>query len=143
MSLPENPPGDIPIKPDEAKGESEAMELLQSEVRSLRILFNTVMVALIILTSSLFHFMMREKKIIRRQIDDNLRYIADYKRRVEPRVIELNSKLLAYSKLHTNFTPILLRYFGTTNPPSAASTTSAVPVAPSPGLGTETQAPPP
>ena len=135
MPLPENPPGDTPIKPAEDKGESKTIELLHAEVRSLRILFNILLLALIVLAASLFIFMRHERKLIRRQFEDNSRYIADYQRKMT----ELNSKLFAYSKLHTNFTPIYVRYFGATNLPSAPGPTSALPTTPLPGLGTQPQ----
>src|SRR5262245_24335768 len=139
MSPPENPAGDTPIKPAEDKGDSTTIELLQAEVRSLRLLFNIALLALIVLVASLFRYMLHEKKFVRRQIDQHSQYVAEYKQKMEPRLAELNSKLFAYSKLHTNFTPIWVKYFGGTNPPSGPGATSSIPT--TPGLGAQTQPP--
>src|SRR5438067_10175564 len=102
MSPTENQPGDAPIKPAEGPGEFTAVDHLQAEVRTLRILLNIVLLALLVLVVSLFSFIYRQRKIVRRQIDESSRYIAEYKRKVEPRLNDLSSKLVAYSKLHTN-----------------------------------------
>src|SRR5688572_13072138 len=125
MSLSENPPGDTPIKPAEDKGESNTVELLRTEVRSLRMLFNIVVFALIVLMVGLCSFMLRERKLVRQKIDESYRYVAEYKLKMEPRVNELHSKLFAYSKLHTNFFPIYVKYFGATNLPPGLSATSS------------------
>jgi len=142
MSLPENTPGDTPVKPAEDKSESKAIELLQAEVRSLRIMFNIALLALIVLVASLFIFMFREKKLVRQRIAENVRYIAEYNSRMEPRLQELNSKLFAYSKLHTNFAPIYVKYFGATNIPVMPGAASSIPISPVPDLGTPSQLPP-
>jgi hypothetical protein len=98
MSLSENPPGDTPIQPTEAKDESKTIELLQAEVRSLRFLFNIVLLALVVLMASLFSFMLREKKLVRQKIDENSRYIVEYRSKMEPRVKELGSKLSCWPR---------------------------------------------
>ena len=132
MSLPEDLPGDAPL-------DAKAVEGLQAELRALRTLFNVVLLALIILIVSLFSFMLREMRIVGRQIEENSRYVAEYKRKVEPRLNELHSKLFAYSKLHTNFAPVLVKYFGATNIPSGTDTTSSIPSAPPSSLAAPSQ----
>lgn len=143
MSLSENPPGDTPTKPAEDKGESNTIELLQAEVRSLRMLFNIVVFALIVLVVGLSSFMLRERKLVRQKIDESSRYIAEYKRKMEPRLSDLHSKLFAYSRLHTNFSPIYVKYFGATNLPPGLGATSSNPITPAPVPGIPSQSPTP
>jgi hypothetical protein len=136
MSLPENPAGGTPLQPTEDAGPG-AVDHLQTELRALRSLFNIVMVVMIILVASLFTFMLREMKMARRQIQDNSRFVSEYKRQMEPRLNELQSKLFAYSKLHTNFAPIFTKYFGATNVSAGLSGgTSDLPADPTTGVGT-------
>ncbi len=140
MSISENPPDDAPQKSIESSGESAKFALVQAEVRSLRILLNVALASLMVLVVSLFCFMFQERRLVRQKIEDNSRYIADYKRKVEPRLAELHTKLFAYSKQHTNFTPIFLKYFGATNRPAGAGATSSIPSTLSPDPGEQ---PPP
>src|SRR5437870_6725854 len=96
-----------------------SLDQLEAAFRSLRNLVNVVSVALIALTASLFFFVRHELKLARIQLGEGARHVAEYKSKIEPRINELHSKLEAYSKVHPDFTPILVKYFGLTNiPPS-------------------------
>jgi hypothetical protein len=119
---------DQPIPSTASPGVPEIVEHLQAELRSMRVLFNVVLLALIVVTASLFSFMLRELKVVRDQIRDNSNYIAEYNRKLKPWLDEFHSKLFAYSKLHTNFMPIMVKYFGATN--VASATASAQPTQP-------------
>jgi hypothetical protein len=116
----------MPMPPAENQSET-SLVALQAEVRSLRTLFNIVLGALLLLVVSLFSFILRERELVRRQIQQNSAYIAEYRSKMEPRLAELHSKLLAYSKLHTNFTPIFVKYFGATNAAAGANAPATLP----------------
>lgn len=140
MSASDVPSGDPSLPVSDSTATPVAR--LGAEVKALRTLFNIAMLALLLLLSSLFSFMLWELKLVRRQIEENSRFVAEYKRKVEPRLNELHSKLFAYSRLHPNFTPILVKYFGATNTPLNAGPASATP-SPLPGtLGPQSEPPP-
>jgi hypothetical protein len=128
MPLPENTPDN---RAHDITGAD--FRKLEASVEALRKLVNAVMAALLILAVSLFAFVLRELKFVRRQLAENSRFVEDYRKNWEPKVTELHSKLLSYSTSHPDFTPIFVKYFGSTN--------GLLPGAPAPT--TRTQPPPP
>ena len=81
--------------------------------RSLRSLINIILIGLILLTGSLAILMIRDIQIARRQTREMEGRIADYQQNVEPRIVELQSKLAAFTRVHPEFAPIYTKYFGT------------------------------
>ena len=137
MPLPENPGSEqqpsspIPDKTSEIStaAPENALDELRSGYRSLRSLFNILLIGLIVFAGSSVVLMRRENQMAQRQLGEHARYIAEYQRNIAPKVAELHSKLEAYSKLHLDFAPIFAKYFGNTNaPPSQLP----APVSPAP-----------
>src|SRR2546423_8108968 len=114
MSLPDDP-GSEPTPSPAAAGSSNVLgnsvdtsplEELHSAYRSLRNLFNIVLLGLIVLAGASAVLMLREKQMAQRQLQDNARYLLEYRRNLEPKVTELRSQFEAYSKLHPDFAPM-------------------------------------
>jgi len=136
MTEPENSTGD-PLGSQSGGCTAGVVERLEGEIRSLRNLLNIALAALLMLVASLFIFMLWEARVVNRQTGELLVQIANYKRELEPRIHELQSRLTDYSRTHPNFTPIFVKYFGATNAPSPAGAT----LPPGPGPATVPGAP--
>lgn len=112
-----------PIIPDFGPGittptaASLPSELLLQTVRSLRRSFQYTLVLLLILSGSLFVFLLREVSAVRRQNLELGRAIADYQRVGAPTLEDFRKKLVEYANTHQDFRPILGKYFTATNPP--------------------------
>ena len=89
-----------------------------SAFHSLRSLINLILLGLIILTTSLAILMVREIQIARRQTRELEVRVTDYNQNVAPKIDELRAKLETFSKLHPEFAPIFIKYFGSTNAPA-------------------------
>lgn len=116
--------------------QDDAVARLEQSLNSLRRLFNIVLVALIILSGSLFIFLLRELGLSRKQITQLSQFVAEYEKNV-PMIEEFAGRLQAFAETNTDFKPILIRYFGATNTaarsvsPSTPSDLSLDPLAPS------------
>jgi hypothetical protein len=112
-----------PIIPDFRAGgmppEPVAMpsELVLQTVRSLRRGFQYTLVLMLVLSASLFVFLLREVSAVRRQNLELGRAISDYQRVGAPSLEDFRKKLVEYAHTHPDFGPILGKYFAATNPP--------------------------
>ncbi|MDB6037435.1 MAG: hypothetical protein JWM99_1276 [Verrucomicrobiales bacterium] len=112
-----------PIIPDFRAGGTPAgpvavpSELVLQTVRSLRRSFQYTLVLMLVLSASLFVFLLREVSAVRRQNLELGRAISDYQRVGAPSLEDFRKKLVEYAHGHPDFGPILGKYFAPTNPP--------------------------
>ncbi|MBI4324747.1 MAG: hypothetical protein HY674_05730 [Chloroflexi bacterium] len=123
MTSPENPmepPHDSTV----------TVENLEQAYQSLLVRFSLVLILLLILSGSMCVFLLRQVTLVRRQVKELSQFVADYEKTSLPLMTEFRDKLQAYGKTDRNFNAVLLRYFGTNNPPATTSAPPSV-VAPS------------
>jgi hypothetical protein len=98
-------------------GSDTAVAELQSSVRQLYGLLNLSVLVLIVLSFSLFVFMLREIKVVSRQLDEQSRFVAEYHQTIEPRIDQFRAKLETFALAHPDFNPVFVKYFGVSNAP--------------------------
>jgi hypothetical protein len=108
MTFPENPAETVPQT-------ETSLEDLQRSVQSLRALLNIVLVILLVLTGSLFLFLLREVSHIRRQTRELTQFVENYEKNSLPAMLEFRNKLQEFSQTHPDFKAILARYMGPSN----------------------------
>jgi hypothetical protein len=108
MTLPENR-----IEP--YRQEPPSLESLQRAYQSLRTLLDILTVALVILSGSLNIFLLRQVSMVRNEIEERRRFIADYERNNVPIMNDFVLKLQAFAKTNPDFAPILAKYWRPTN----------------------------
>jgi hypothetical protein len=96
MNAPDLSP--TPLNPD---GE------VQAELRALRTLVNSFLLAGVVLSGVLAIYFLREVIVVRRQITRNMQYIADF----ETFIQEAHAKFGAFAKTNADFVPIYQKYF--------------------------------
>jgi hypothetical protein len=112
-----------PIIPDFGPGASSQgpggphSDLVLQTVRSLRRSFQYTLFLMLILSGSLFVFLLRELSAVRRQNFELGRAISDYQRVGAPSLEDFRKKLVDYAHAHPDFGPVLGKYFPATNPP--------------------------
>jgi hypothetical protein len=95
--------------------EPPSLESLQRAYHSLRTLLDILIVALVILSGSLNIFLLRQVSMVRNEIEERRRFIAEYERNNVPIMNEFVLKLQAFAKTNPDFTPILAKYWRPTN----------------------------
>lgn len=104
-------------------GSTTAVDALQAQVHSLRTLFSYTLIALIFLAFGVNIFIWRQMSLVRRQLDENSRIVAEYHRVTEPRVRELLGKLEVFAAANRDFQPILSKYVTPRTPPAPVAPT--------------------
>ncbi len=102
-------------RPNPVAGSSE---LVLQTLRSLRRSFQYTLLLMIILSGSLFVFLLREVSAVRRQNLELGRVITEYQRVGAPSLEDFRKKLVEYAHSHPDFGPIMGKYFTATNPPA-------------------------
>jgi predicted PurR-regulated permease PerM len=110
MTFPEHPP-------DTARSTEVSLDELQRSLRTLRAMFNVVLVILLVLTGSLFLFLLREVSQIRRQTRELTQFVDNYEKTSLPAMLEFRNKLQEFAKGHPDFRAILAKYMNPTNTP--------------------------
>jgi hypothetical protein len=105
------------IPPDTAPRTEISFDELQRSIQSLRAMFNVVLVILLVLTGSLFLFLLREVSQIRRQTRELTQFVDNYEKTSLPAMLAFRNKLQEFAKGHPDFKPILARYMSPTNTP--------------------------
>ncbi len=118
MSTPENYSAESSAPPASSPT-AAALRELQASYDGLRVLFNMVLTGAIILHLSLGIFVFRELRVVRRQIEESSRALANYHKVVEPKINELQVKFTEYSRQHPAFAPVVKKYFSTNSPVSS------------------------
>lgn len=106
-----------PLTPNTSASDSATLQRLEGALRAQALLLNIVMFLLILVTGSLCLFMLREQKILRKQLEQGDQYLAAYRKNVEPKIADLQARLQGFAKLYPDFEPIVARYFGSNAPP--------------------------
>jgi len=92
-------------------------EVVLQALRSLRRTFQYVLLLLVILSGSLFVYLLREVSNVRRQNVELTKVVAEYQRVGAPTLEDFRKRLVDYAHAHPDFGPILGKYFTPTNPP--------------------------
>ena len=116
MTLSSTPSPDDPIIP--AVDVNTQVRALEGSVQSLRQLFTLVVLILILLSASLFIFMLRQVSSTRRQVAELTQFVVEYQKTSAPAIEEMRRKLYDFAKTNSDFTPIYQHYFSS-NAPSA------------------------
>lgn len=114
MTSPENPTEPL-------HDSTVTVENLQRAYQSLLVRFSLVLIMLLILSGSLCVFLLRQVTLVRRQVKELNQFVADYDRSSVPLMNEFRDKLQAYAKTDRNFNAVLIKYFGTNNPPATSA----------------------
>jgi hypothetical protein len=114
MSLPEHSASAAsPTAPDPSN-----LEALEAAFRSLRNLFNFVVLTMILLSASIFIYMLRQVSSVRRQTTELTQFVSDYQRNQLPAVEEFGRKLQAFTQTNRDFVAIYMRYFSSNTAPA-------------------------
>ncbi len=113
---------------------SESLSLTE-EVRSLRAILNWGMLAALLLTGSVFLYLLRELSLVRRQTQDLRQYVYEYRNTSLPVMEDLRVKLEKFATTNPDFNGIYRRYFATNgslipseNSPAGLAPAEALPV---------------
>ena len=126
MTTSETPIGPGPTQ-DTEPASAATIDQLQESYRSLRSLFLLATVSMLILTSSLFVFLLREVSAARRQVSQLTQYVAGYEKNSVPRMRQFRDKLVNYAKSDPDFVSILSKYVNPTNYATRPQTPGASP----------------
>ena len=113
---------ELPATP--SSSQTPAPESLQQAYQSLRALIDTVLVILLVLTWSVNIFLLKQLSLVRNEVEERQRFIADYEKNTVPLMGEFLTRLQGFAKTNLDFTNILHKYWMPTNAPAA------VPVSP-------------
>lgn len=91
-------------------GSEAVADVLKAQMRTFRTLLTCTWLALIILSLGVNIFIWRQMSLVRQQLDENSRVVADYHRVTEPRIRELLSKLEVFAAANRDFQPIFSKY---------------------------------
>jgi hypothetical protein len=97
-----------------------ALAALQQAYQSLRTLIETVLVILLVLTWSVNMYLLKQLSLVRNEVEERQRFIADYKKNTEPLMGEFLTRLKEFTKTNPEFTNILYKYWMPTNAPAPA-----------------------
>ena len=95
--------------------EPPSLESLQRAYQSLRTLLDILTVALVILSGSLNIFLLRQVSMVRNEIEERSKFIAEYERNNVPIMNDFVLKLQSFAKMNPDFAPILAKYWRPTN----------------------------
>ncbi|MBI2950242.1 MAG: hypothetical protein HYY23_21630 [Verrucomicrobia bacterium] len=111
MAASENPiapgPHDTPAR--------AVLDPWQESYRSLRSLLLIVIIGVLILTGSVFVFLLREVSATRHQVKELTQYVAAYEKNSVPVMRQFRDKLIEFVKANPDFAPILSKYVNPTN----------------------------
>lgn len=105
-----------------------AVTELKANYRMLRNLIHCIAISLVILTGTVFVFIMREVVMVRGQIRRSVAYIHEFQESNLPAVMQqLQKELVEFAQKNPDFRPVLARYAqprtGSTNSPGPVVTT--------------------
>lgn len=114
MPTPEGPIGSSQ-RSDAASPVARELAELRESHRSLRALFQIVLVSLLILTGSVFLFLLREVSVTRRQVGELTQYVAAHEKNNVPIMRLFRDRLIEFARTNEDFVPILSKYVNPTN----------------------------
>ena len=103
------------------------LEQLLGAYRSLRSLFLAAIGCMLILTGSVFLFLLREVSATRSQVSELTQYVAAYEKNSVPVMRQFRDKLIEFAKSNPDFAPILSKYVNPTNYPAASQSSGVLP----------------
>ena len=109
---------ELPANP--ASSQTAALESLQQACQSLRTLIDTVLVILLVLTWSVNIFLLKQLSLVRNEVEERQRFIAEYEKNTVPLMGEFLTRLQGFTKTNPDFTNILHKYWMPTNASAAA-----------------------
>ncbi len=126
MTASESPLDSEPQLDTEPPPTSSIDEWKQS-YRSLRSLFHVVLVCTLILTGSVFLFLLGQVRVTRRQVRELTQFVANHDKNNVPVMRLFRDKLVEFSKSNPDFRPILSKYINPTNYPGASHAPGSLP----------------
>jgi hypothetical protein len=109
---------ELPTNP--SAGQTAALDSLQQAYQSLRTLIHTVLVILLVLTWSVNIFLLKQLSLVRNEVDERQRFVAEYEKNTVPLMSEFLIRLQGFTKTNPDFTNILHKYWMPTNALAAA-----------------------
>jgi len=113
---------ELPANP--SSSQTGTVESLQQAYQSLRTLLHTVLVILLVLTWSVNIFLLKQLSLVRNEVEERQRFIAEYEKNTVPLMSDFLIRLQGFTKTNPDFTNILHKYWMPTN------ALMAVPVSP-------------
>ena len=127
MNNPEN--FDAPSDPTRARSND-----LSEQYAVLRKLFVASLVGLLLLSMSFNYFILRQMVFMRKDLDtvrpQVTQIVESYTKNEEPQIRNYINNLIAFARLHPDFTPILAKYKILPNTSSSIAPATAVPANP-------------
>jgi hypothetical protein len=111
------PPSETPAPAPQAAPTATAAPDVAQSLQRVSTLMHAVILLLIVFTASVNVFMLRQVILVRQEIQERKRFLADYDRNVAPVMSELVSKLETFASTNPDFKPILAKYWKPTNAP--------------------------
>jgi hypothetical protein len=124
MTASENP---IDIGPRETPARASG-DPWQASYRSLRSVLLMVSFSLLIVTGSVFVFLLREVSATRQQVKELTQHVAAYEKNSVPVMRQFRDRLIEFAKANPDFAPILSKYVNPTNYANAAPGANSAPV---------------
>src|SRR5882762_6715560 len=88
----------------EPPSQTDALESLQRAYHGLRTLMDTILMILLVLTWSVNIFLLKQLSLVRNEVEERQRFIAEYEKNTVPLMSEFLTRLQGF----TRRTPILL-----------------------------------
>jgi len=104
----------------ELPSQTTALESLQQAYQSLRTLIDTVLMILLVLTWSVNIFLLKQLSLVRNEVEERQRFIAEYEKNTVPLMSEFLTRLQGFTRTNADFTNILYKYWMPTNAAAAA-----------------------
>lgn len=82
----------------------------------MRGLMQNLILAVFLLTGTMFIFIYREVTIVREQAKELDVMVTDFKMNTQPVIDDLKAKLAPFARANADFLPLYMRYFGTNAP---------------------------
>ncbi|EEF58172.1 hypothetical protein [Pedosphaera parvula] len=104
-----------------------ALNDLQAQVRSLRLLLITTLALVFIFSAGVNLYLTHQSKMAKAQADEAEKVIAQFNGFGAPWANDFWNRLLAYSKAHPDFNPVIEKYRPYITAPPQAGTTGVAP----------------
>src|SRR5882762_9755085 len=104
----------------EPPSQTDALESLQRAYHGLRTLMDTILMILLVLTWSVNIFLLKQLSLVRNEVEERQRFIAEYEKNTVPLMSEFLTRLQGFTKTNPDFTNILYKYWMPTNASAAA-----------------------
>jgi hypothetical protein len=104
-----------------------AVKDLQAQVRSLRLLLITTLALVFMFSACVNLFLAHQSRMAKAQADEAEKIVAQFNSFGAPWANDFWNKLLAYSKTHPDFNPIIEKYRPYITAPPPGSTTNPAP----------------